>query len=58
MNARFFLFLAAIILFVVSALILFFLDASDVSFRTTLGLLAAGLACVAAALTPVPQHTT
>jgi len=43
---------AAIVLFVLAAIFLFWVD--DITFRTDLGLIAVGLACLAASYLPVP----
>jgi hypothetical protein len=53
---RFFAFLAAIILFIIAALIAFFLDESDVSLRAVVGIVSVGLGCVTRAQTPAPPR--
>ena len=54
---RFFAFIAAIVVFAITALIAFFLDGSDVSLRSLVGLAAVGLGLLTLALTPAPPST-
>lgn len=53
---RFFAFLAAIILFIIAALIAFFLNETDVSLRSVVGIVSVGLAALTLAFTPAPPR--
>jgi len=53
---RFYVFVAAIVVFIITALIAFFLDGSDFSLRSLVGLLAVGLGLLTLAFAPAPNH--
>jgi hypothetical protein len=54
---RFFAFLAALVIFIIAALLGFFTNEGDFGLRALIGLVSVGLACLTLAFTPAPpQH--